>query len=66
MLLLPLDVSDCGVLVCGADVCYVVQAVLAGEKLAPALLHLGVDSSSSQPDGTAADDVAAGAALEEQ
>lgn len=48
------------------------QAVLAGEKLAPALLHLGVDSSSSQPDaaavaaGAAADDVGAGPALEEQ
>lgn len=43
------------------------QAVLAGEKLAPALLHLGVDSSSTQPDAAAAaaEDVAA-AALEEQ
>ena len=49
-------------------VCFTsLQAVLAGEKLAPALLHLGVDSSSSQPDQpAAADDVAAGAALEEQ
>lgn len=46
-----------------------VQAVLAGEKLAPALLHLGVDSSSTQPDAAAAaaaaEDVAA-AALDEQ
>lgn len=49
------------------------QAVLAGEKLAPALLHLGLDSSSTQPDaaaaagaGAAADDVAAGAALDDQ
>jgi hypothetical protein len=45
------------------------QAVLAGEKLAPALLHLGLDSSQ-QPDpaaaAAAADDVAAAAALEEQ
>jgi len=44
--------------------------VLAGEKLAPALLHLGLDSSGQQPDpaaaAAAADDVAARAALDEQ
>lgn len=47
-----------------------VQAVLAGEKLAPALLHLGLDSSQ-QPDPAAAADAdvaaaAAAGALEEQ